>query len=71
MVLPSCHHKPDSFHPLAPLSSRSYAKGCICRENSGGNNWHRYEYLMPGFERSPTDPLNLLLLKDIRRTLGR
>jgi len=26
---------------------------------------------MPGFERSPTDPLNLLLLKDIRRTLGR
>jgi hypothetical protein len=29
---------------------------------------------MPEFERSPTDPLNLLLLlllKDIRRTLGR
>ena len=56
MVLPSCHPN---------------AKGCVCRQNSGGNNGHRYEDLMPGFERSPTDPLNLLLLKDIRRTLGR
>jgi len=26
---------------------------------------------MPGFEHSPTDPLHLLLLKDIRRTHGR
>jgi hypothetical protein len=32
---------------------------------------HRYEYLMPEFERSPTDPLHLLLLKDIHWTLGR
>ena len=31
-----------------------------------------YEYLIPEFERSPTDPLHLLLLlKDIRCTLGR
>ncbi len=33
-----------------------------------------YEHLIPEFERSPTDPLHLLLLlllKDIRRTLGR
>ena len=29
------------------------------------------EHLIPEFERSPTDPLHLLLLlKDIRRTLG-
>ena len=28
-----------------------------------------YEHLIPEFERSPTDPLHLLLLlKDIRRT---
>jgi len=26
---------------------------------------------MPEFERSPTDPLHLLLLKDIHWTLGR
>jgi hypothetical protein len=31
-----------------------------------------YEHLIPEFEHSPTDPLHLLLLlKDIRRTLGR
>ena len=31
-----------------------------------------YEHLIPEFERAPTDPLHLLLLvKDIRRTLGR
>jgi len=31
-----------------------------------------YVHLIPEFERSPTDPLHLLLLlKDIRRTLGR
>ncbi|MEI6615266.1 MAG: N-acetyltransferase [Cyanobium sp. ELA507] len=31
-----------------------------------------YEHLIPEFERSPTDPLHLLLLlKDIRRTLRR
>lgn len=31
-----------------------------------------YEHLIPEFERSPTDPLHLLLLlKDIRHTLGR
>jgi hypothetical protein len=30
-----------------------------------------YEHLLPEFERSPTDPLHLLLLlKEIRRTLG-
>jgi hypothetical protein len=29
------------------------------------------EHLIPEFERSPTDPLHLLLLKDIRRSLGR
>jgi GNAT superfamily N-acetyltransferase len=31
-----------------------------------------YEHLIPEFERSPTDPSHLLLLlKDIRSTLGR
>ena len=30
-----------------------------------------YEHLIPEFERSPTDALHLLLLKDIRLTLGR
>lgn len=29
-----------------------------------------YEHLIPEFGRSPTDPLHLLLLKDLRRTLG-
>jgi len=30
-----------------------------------------YEHLIPDFKRSPTDSLHLLLLlKDIRRTLG-
>ncbi|MFO7628578.1 MAG: hypothetical protein R6W06_03485 [Prochlorococcaceae cyanobacterium] len=30
-----------------------------------------YEHLIPEFQHSPTDPLHLLLLlKDIRRTLG-
>ena len=29
-----------------------------------------YEHLIPELERSPTDPLHLLLLKDIRLTLG-
>jgi hypothetical protein len=33
--------------------------------------WGIYEHLIPEFERSPTDPLHLLLLlKDIHRTLG-
>jgi hypothetical protein len=33
--------------------------------------WGIYEHLIPEFERSPTDSLHLLLLlKDIRRTLG-
>ncbi len=30
-----------------------------------------FEQLIPAFSSSPTDPLHLLLLKDIRRTLGR
>jgi hypothetical protein len=30
-----------------------------------------YEHLIPECERSPTDPLHLLLLKDISRTLVR
>jgi hypothetical protein len=30
-----------------------------------------YEHLIMELERSPTDALHLLLLKDIRRTLGR
>jgi len=29
-----------------------------------------YEHLIPELERSPTDPLHLLLLKDILHTLG-
>jgi hypothetical protein len=29
-----------------------------------------YEHLNPEFKRSPTDPLHLLLLKDVRRTLA-
>ena len=29
-----------------------------------------YEHLIPELERSPTDALHLLLLKDLRRTLG-
>jgi hypothetical protein len=29
-----------------------------------------YEHLIPEFERSPIDPLHLLLLKDLLHTLG-
>ena len=29
------------------------------------------EHLIPEFQRSPTDPVHLLLLTDIRRTLRR
>lgn len=29
------------------------------------------EHLIPELEHSPTDPLHLLLLKGLRRTLGR
>ena len=56
------------------LTSTSDAIGCrgllVHAESEQARGF--YEHLIPEFERSPTDPLHLLLLlKDIRRTLRR
>ena len=59
---------------ISRVSSLSDAIGCrgllVHAESEQARGF--YEHLIPEFERSPTDPLHLLLLlKDIRRTLGR
>jgi GNAT superfamily N-acetyltransferase len=59
---------------ISRASSLSDAIGCrgllVHAESEQARGFH--EHLIPEFERSPTDPLHLLLLlKDIRRTLGR
>jgi GNAT superfamily N-acetyltransferase len=59
---------------ISRASSLSDAIGCrgllVHAESEQARGF--YEHLIPEFERSPTDPLHLLLLlKDIRRTLGR
>jgi GNAT superfamily N-acetyltransferase len=58
---------------ISRASSLSDAIGCrgllVHAESEQARGF--YEHLIPEFERSPTDPLHLLLLlKDIRRTLG-
>jgi GNAT superfamily N-acetyltransferase len=60
----------------ASLSEASLSEAIGCRgllahaESEQARSF--YEHLIPDFEPSPTDPLHLLLLlKDIRRTLGR
>jgi GNAT superfamily N-acetyltransferase len=59
---------------ISRASSLSDAIGCrgllVHAESEQARGF--YEHLIPEFERSPTDSLHLLLLlKDIRRTLGR
>jgi len=59
---------------ISRASSLSDAIGCrgllVHAESEQARSF--YEHLIPELERSPTDPLHLLLLlKDIRRTLGR
>jgi hypothetical protein len=59
--------------PKALLASLSQAIDCrgllVHAESEQARGF--YEHLIPEFERSPTDPLHLvLLLKDIRRTLN-
>jgi GNAT superfamily N-acetyltransferase len=59
---------------ISRIASVSNAIGCrgllVHAESKQARGF--YEHLIPEFERSPTDPLHLLLLlKDIRRTLGR
>jgi GNAT superfamily N-acetyltransferase len=59
---------------ITRVASLSDAIGCrgllVHAESEQARSF--YEHLIPEFERSPTDPLHLLLLlKDIRRTLGR
>lgn len=59
---------------ITRVASLSKAIGCrgllVHAESAQARSF--YEHLIPEFERSPSDPLHvLLLLKDIRRTLGR
>ena len=65
----------DVITRVAGLSEASLSEAIGCRgllvhaESEQARGF--YEHLIPEFERSPTDPLHLLLLlKDIRRTLG-
>ncbi len=58
---------------ITRVASLGDAIGCrgllVHAESEGARSF--YEHLIPEFERSPTDSLHLLLLlKDIRRTLG-
>jgi ribosomal protein S18 acetylase RimI-like enzyme len=58
---------------ITRIASLSEAIGCrgllVHAESEQARSF--YEHLIPEFKRSPTDPLHLLLLvKDIRRTLG-
>ncbi|EAQ67980.1 hypothetical protein SynRS9909_01210 [Synechococcus sp. RS9909] len=58
---------------IARVASLGEAIGCrgllVHAESEEARSF--YEHRIPEFERSPTDPLHLLLpLKDIRRTLG-
>jgi GNAT superfamily N-acetyltransferase len=58
---------------ITRVASLSQAIGCrgllVHAESEQARGF--YEHLIPEFERSPTDPLHLvLLLKDIRRTLN-
>jgi ribosomal protein S18 acetylase RimI-like enzyme len=66
----------DVITRIASLNEASLSDAIGCRgllvhaESEQARGF--YEHLIPEFERSPTDPLHLLLLlKDIRRTLRR
>ena len=61
----------DVISRVASLSDAIGCRGLLVHAESGQARGF-YEHLIPEFERSPTDPLHLLLLlKDIRRTMGR
>lgn len=61
----------DVISRVASLSDAIGCRGLLVHAESQQARGF-YEHLIPEFERSPTDPLHLLLLlKDIRRTLGR
>ena len=61
----------DVITRVASLSNAIGCRGLLVHAESEQDRSF-YEHLIPEFVRSPTDPLNLLLLlKDIRRTLGR
>ena len=61
----------DAITRVASLSEAIGCRGLLVHAESVQARSF-YEHLIPEFERSPTDPLHLLLLlKDIRRTLGR
>jgi GNAT superfamily N-acetyltransferase len=61
----------DVISRVASLSDAIGCRGLLVHSESQQARSF-YEHLIPEFERSPTDPLHLLLLlKDIRRTLGR
>lgn len=60
----------DVISRVASLSDAIGCRGLLVHAESGQARGF-YEHLIPEFERSPTDPLHLLLLlKDIRRTMG-
>ena len=60
----------DAITRVASLSEAIGCRGLLIHAESDQARGF-YEHLLPEFERSPTDPLHLLLLlKDIRRTLG-
>jgi GNAT superfamily N-acetyltransferase len=60
----------DVITRVASLSDAIGCRGLLVHAESEQARGF-YEHLLPEFERSPTDPLHLLLLlKDIRRTLG-
>jgi len=61
----------DVISRVASLSDAIGCRGLLVHAESEQARGF-YEHLIPEFERSPTDSLHLLLLlKDIRRTLGR
>ena len=61
----------DVITRIATLSDAIGCRGLLVHAESDQARGF-YEHLIPEFERSPTDPLHLLLLlKDIRRTLRR
>jgi GNAT superfamily N-acetyltransferase len=61
----------DVITRVASLSDAIGCRGLLVHAESEQARGF-YEHLIPEFERSPTDPLHLLLLlKDIRRTLRR
>jgi GNAT superfamily N-acetyltransferase len=60
----------DVISRVASLSDAIGCRGLLVHAESEQARAF-YEHLIPEFERSPTDPLHLLLLlKDIRRTLA-